>query len=216
MQPPPPPSHSSTVGALPLEESARRMGAYRWVESRLFEILGAWVATVPELDVKATLAVHAREHAWHAELWHEHLPRAGKMSPEGLTRPTNEDVANLFTAMAEPEGGGNDGTGRTIEKLVGAYRVLVPRMVVAYSAHLAACSAITDGPVIRALRLIVRDELEGWARGEAMIQSLLGTEAQVRRAADRQASLESMIAGAGLSDLAFTGSGLPRPGNGQP
>ncbi len=192
------------------------MGAYRWVESRLFETLGGWVAAVPEPEVKAMLAVHAREHAWHAELWHEQLPRAESMSPEGLTRPANEDLVTFVTALGKPEGPENDGPGRTIEKLVGAYRVLVPRMIVAYSAHLDAGSPITDGPVIRALRLILRDEVEAWSRGEALIQSLLGTEEQVRRAAEHQARLESMIAGGALSGLAFTGSGLAGPVNGEP
>src|SRR5262249_2295755 len=36
-------------GLFTVEESARRVGNYKWTEMRLFEVLGGWVATIPEL-----------------------------------------------------------------------------------------------------------------------------------------------------------------------
>ena len=42
-------------GAFGVEETARRVGHYKWTEMKLFEALGGWVATVPELDVKMRL-----------------------------------------------------------------------------------------------------------------------------------------------------------------
>ncbi len=45
-------------GIFSVEESARRVGNYKWAEMRLFEVLGGWVATVPELDVKLVLGRH--------------------------------------------------------------------------------------------------------------------------------------------------------------
>ncbi len=188
------------------------MGAYRWVESRLFEVLGAWALSVPELEVKPGLATHAAEHAWHAELWREQLPTAGGMTPESLTRSANEGIEAFFAALVEP-----DRPGHTIERLVGAYRVLLPRMIAAYSAHLAVASAVSDGPAIRVLRLVLRDEVEGWSRGEAVIQSLLGTEQQVRTAAGHQGRLEWMITAAGgVAGPDTAGSGFAGPENGQP
>jgi len=198
--------------ALPLQESARRVGGYCWAETRLFEALGAWVATVPELEVKALLATHARQHAWHAGLWFEQLPTAGKMTPERLNGPANEGLAALAAAVVEPEG-----TGQTIERLAGAYRVFLPRMITAYSDHLAAASAVADGPVIRALRLVVRDEVEAWAAGEGVLQSLLLTEEQVHSAALHQARLEWLIARAGgVSAVDTAGGGFVGQENGQP
>lgn len=198
--------------ALSLRESARRMGAYRWIESRLFEVLGGWAVSVPELEVKLALAAHAREHAWHAELWRDQLPTAGGMTPEGLTRPANDGIEAFLDALVEP-----GGPERTIERLVGAYRVLVPRLIAAYSGHLDVASAVSDGPVIRVLRLVLRDDLEGWSRGEALIQSLLGTEQQVRAAAQQQGRLEWKIAEAGgVAGLGTTGSGFAEPESGQP
>ena len=35
-------------GLFDVEETARRVGNYKWAEMKLFEALGGWVATVPE------------------------------------------------------------------------------------------------------------------------------------------------------------------------
>ena len=61
------------------------MGNYRWVEIKLFEALGGWVATVPELDVKMVLGRHCYHHAWHAELWTKRLPELREMNVERMT-----------------------------------------------------------------------------------------------------------------------------------
>jgi hypothetical protein len=179
-------------GAFGVEESAVRVGHYKWIEMRLFEALGGWVATVPELDVKLRLGTHCYHHAWHAELWHKRLPELREMNPDRLTLPPNEELVAFVDAMTEPEA-----PELTIEKLVGVYRVLIPRKVAAYTYHLNNTSPITDAPTIRSLRFALQDEMDDWRDGEMMIQSLLETPAEVRRAADHQAHLESLLLAAG-------------------
>ena len=76
---------ASCPGLFDVEESARRVGNYKWAEMKLFEALGGWVATVPELDVKMRLGTHCYKHAWHAELWHKRLPELREMNPDRLT-----------------------------------------------------------------------------------------------------------------------------------
>ncbi len=49
-------------GRLDLFGTARRAGAARWLDARLFEILGGWVAGVPEPEVKIALATQAGHH----------------------------------------------------------------------------------------------------------------------------------------------------------
>ena len=46
-------------GLFDVEETAKRVGHYKWVELKLFEALGGWVATVPELDIKLRLGLIA-------------------------------------------------------------------------------------------------------------------------------------------------------------
>ena len=149
-------------GAFDVEESARRVGNYKWVEMKLFEALGGWVATVPELDVKMRLGTHCYHHAWHAELWHKRLPELREMNPDRLTQPANDALVAFMDAMTEPEA-----PELAIDKLVGVYRVLIPRKVAAYTYHLNNTSQITDAPTIRSLGFILQDENRRLARRRA-------------------------------------------------
>jgi hypothetical protein len=179
-------------GAFTVEETARRVGNYKWIEMRLFEALGGWVATVPELDIKMRLGTHCYHHAWHAELWHKRLPELREMNPDRLTVPASDDVVALMEAVSGPEA-----PEETIEKLVGVYRVLIPRKIAAYTYHLNNTSTITDAPTIRSLKFALADEFEDWRDGEMMLQSLIDTEEEVLRATAHQARVESLAVKAG-------------------
>src|SRR4029078_5144442 len=90
-------------GAFSVEESARRVGNYAWVEMKLFEALGGWVATVPELDVKMRFGTHCYDHAGHANLWVKRLPELREMNPDRMTKPPNDELVAFVDAMTEPE-----------------------------------------------------------------------------------------------------------------
>ena len=179
-------------GSFGVAETARRVGNYKWTEMKLFEALGGWVATVPELDIKLRLGTHCYHHAWHAELWHKRLPELREMKPERLTVPANDKMVEFIAAMTEPED-----PGLTIEKLVGVYRVLIPRFVAAYTYHMNNTSEITDAPTIRSLKFALQDEFDDWRDGELMLQSLITTPEHVARAAAHQAKLEAIMVEAG-------------------
>jgi hypothetical protein len=186
-------------GLFSVEESARRVGHYKWVEMRLFEALGGWVATVPELDIKMRLGTHCYHHAWHSELWHKRLPELREMNPDRLAVPPNDEFVAFIDAVTEPEA-----PEMTIEKLVGVYRVLIPHKIAAYTYHLNATSPITDAPTIRSLKFALQDELEDWRDGEMMLQSLLRTPDDAKRAAACQGALESLV---------VTSGGIAGPGS---
>jgi hypothetical protein len=196
-------------GLFTVEESALRVGHYAWIEMRLFEALGGWVATVPELDVKTTLGRHCYHHAWHAELWHKRLPELREMRPERLIRAPNAALEAFVAALTEPEA-----PDVTIEKLVGVYRVLLPRKIAAYTYHLAATSRITDAPTIRSLGFILDDETTDWREGEMLLQALIQTGDEVARAARRQSELEGLMVQAG--GIAGPGSLGESPASGSP
>jgi len=179
-------------GLFSVEESARRVGNYKWAEMRLFEALGGWVATVPEMDVKIRLGTHCYKHAWHAELWHKRLPELREMNPDRLTQPANDAMVKFMDAVTEPEA-----PDQTIEKLAGVYRVLIPRKIAAYTYHLNATSTITDAPTIRSLKFILTDEYDDWRDGEMMLQSLIRTPEEADRAAARVRELERLVVEAG-------------------
>jgi hypothetical protein len=194
---------------LTLQDSARRAGHYTWAERRLFEVLGSWIGGVAEPAVKVHLSAHSRHHAWHADLWHDRLPALHDLDPERLVVAANDELVAFMAAMAEP-----DAPDPTVERLVGVYRVLIPHLVVAYTRHLGAASAVTDGPTIRVLKLVLNDEMEAWRDGELLIQSLVDSPAAVDRATGHAARLHKMLLAAG--GVAGPGGPGPRSGDGGP
>ena len=179
-------------GLFDVDETARRVGHYKWIETKLFEAMGGWVATVPELDVKLRLGTHCYHHAWHADLFHKRLPELREMKPERLAIPPNDALVSFVEAMTEPEA-----PELTIEKLVGVYRVLIPHKIAAYTYHRNGTSEITDMPTIRILDFILQDEFNDWREGEMLIQSMIETDEEIDRAVAHQARLEKLMLAAG-------------------
>jgi hypothetical protein len=168
-----------------LVDAARVIGGYAWIEERLFEILGAWVPSVPEPEVKLRLAADSHHHAWHASLWRARLPELREFEPEQFVAPPGRSVEAFVIGLQS--------SPTTVEKLAGAYRVLLPRLVAAYQRHLARASAVTDGPTIRALGLVLADDLADWRDGELLIQRFLVSRDDVERASAHQGRLETLF-----------------------
>ena len=177
-----------------LQEAAARATRNRWVESRLFELLGAWVSSVPEVEVKSRLATHSLHHGWHAELWRDLVPvgAAAPAAPALPVRPGEDGLVRLLDAL-----GGDQCPPSTLEKLVAVYRVVAPRLVVAYRGQLESARPLADGPTMRWLKHILVDEVEAWQEGERLLQSLVQGPADAERAARQQGRLEALIAGGG-------------------
>jgi hypothetical protein len=197
------------VSALPLDQSAALLGGYRWIEHRLFELTGAAAPGARPPAVQLHLDEVSTQHAWHAELWAQRLPVLDGTDPESLTQPIGAAGPLLSALSAHVSGGAPDATNGTgaarlgsVRLLAGLYRVILPRLIVTYEAHLARAAPVADGPTIRALRLVLRDELESWRAGEALLQVNLTLPQDVSEATGIQAALESVIvaegAGGGL------------------
>lgn len=173
---------------LRLGEAARLAGAYRWTEHRLFELTGSWAGEEAEPAVQVHLDEVSAQHSWHAELWAQRLPVLDDVDPDELTRPAGRALEPVLAVLSTTKG--------LVPRLAGLYRVVVPRLLVTYDRHLAQAVPATDGPTIRALRLLLRDELEGWQSGERLLQSVLSSPEQVAAAAQAQERLEGALAAA--------------------
>jgi hypothetical protein len=201
--------------ALPLEATGPLLGAYRWVERRLFQVVGGWVTSETVPAARVLYDVQSRQHAWHAELWEDRLPVLDNVDPDALTAPPSSAVDRLLTTLAGgPLGGiGNRDpqsvivhTGGTLLRLVGLGRVVLPRLVVSYSIHLRRCAAIADASVARALRLVLRDEVEEWREVEALLQSLVHRASDLAVMSGHHQALESMVLSGGPGLLPWPGS----------
>lgn len=173
---------------LDLQAAARRAGAARWLDARLFEILGGWVASVPEPEAKMAFATQAAHHGWHATLWDERLPTLHGVEPASWIAPA-PGAEPAVAALAQTTG--------TIERLAVVHRVVLPRLVAAHVSHLDTASPVSDGPTIRTLRLVLQDEREDREAGERLLQQLLASRADVERAAAAQVAVEALLAEAG-------------------
>lgn len=168
--------------------AARIIGGYVWLEERLFEVVGGWVPSVAEAVVKLRLEADSHHHAWHAALWRERLPVLQEFDPDAFVAAATPTLEQTLAAVAQ--------SVTTVERLVAVYRVLVPRLAVGYQRHLERASAITDGPTMRVLDLVLADERRDWQHGEALVQSVLTTSDDITQAAAWQRRLESLLVGA--------------------
>jgi hypothetical protein len=193
---------------LRLGETAALVGEYRWIEHGLYRLLGEWVPDTAVAAVQVHLDAQSMRHAWHAELWADRLPVLTGVDPDGLTVPSGPTSA-LFTTLSgeAPPVAGSGATWQpaadeperpaALPRLAGLYRVVLPRLVVSYQRHLRAVSAVTDGPVARALRLVLNDEIEDWQAGERLVQRLVTRPHDVAAVYEFQQKLESVVVGAG-------------------
>lgn len=185
------PPVAAGMAAMPLEQAARILGSYQWVERRLFEVLGAWVASEPDPAARLLFDAASQQHAWHARLFADRVPTIGDLDPASLAIPPSAEVDGLLGGLGGAPPGG------TLLRLVALGRVVLPRLVAGYGRHLRRAAPVADGPVVRALRMVVRDDLESWQVTEALIQALLRRPNDVAVVTDHQQELEALLAGIG-------------------
>ncbi|HEY5025361.1 MAG TPA: hypothetical protein VII76_10330 [Acidimicrobiales bacterium] len=199
--------------ALSLHAQARLVGSYQWIERRLFEVLGSWVASERVPEAQMVFDVYSQQHAWHAELFAQRLPALDSVDPDALVQAPSAEVDRMLGVLAGvvpdearsiadgslmARGGGTAGpAGGTLPRLVGIGRVVLPRLVTGYTLHLRRVSPVADAPMTRCLRLVLRDETEQWQALEALTQALLRRPHDVAVVTGHQQRLEEIIAGSG-------------------
>lgn len=176
---------------LSAEESARRVRTFAAAEERAAQVLEAFAGSIDSEHGSATLARHARHHAFHAELLRERVADASGSKGDAAK---DADVAAFLDAIAEPKG-----ADQAIELLTGVYRVLLPRAISAYTYFVRALGADATDADQRWYDMILKDSFDAVRDGELLLQSLLGEggEAAVQRSADAKARLETLILKAG-------------------
>jgi hypothetical protein len=201
--------------ALPLEATGPLVGAYCWVERRLFEVVGGWVPSETVPQARVLYDVLSRQHGWHAELWEDRLPVLDSVDPDALTRPPSSAVDRLLITMSGGPAGAGPGQhsgssmaqgGGTLLRLVGLGRVVLPRLIVGYLGHLQRCAPVADATLARALRLVIRDEVDSWQEVEALLQSLVHRASDLAVMSGHQQALESLVVGSGPGLVPWPGS----------
>ena len=174
---------------LTLERAGQRLGAYRWLEWRLFEVTGRWALDDGCAPAQLFFDRLSAEQAWHAELWAERLPVLAGVDPDELTRPPSPSAGELLVRLEAltPDAAGTAG------RLVALARVVLPRLVVTYRIHLERSGVAAEGPVRRALRLVLADERSAWEDAELLLQRVLAAPGALGRAGETLRQLDELL-----------------------
>jgi hypothetical protein len=185
----PPPGTAGARAGLGIGESARALGAYAWVEGRLYQVLGALAGDEASPGLAVVLDAHSQQHAWHATLFAERVPLVGGRDPESWVVPPAPAVAEVLDRLA--------GLPAGAPRAAALARVVLPRLVTGYRHLLARAGPVSDAPVIRALTLVVRDEVEALLQAEALLEQLVDGAGPLGGALEEAARLEALVAASG-------------------
>ena len=152
-----------------IDELAGLVGAYCWVENRIFELSGAWASDQEgglEPALRVWCAGVSRRHGVLAARWAERLPvRAGV------------DRAALVAAPAGPLAGALGAMAATPDARVGAgtlVQTALPRLRALYTLHRRTVSPVSEGSVQEVLTAAVQDLSDEISSGRALLQGVPG------------------------------------------
>jgi len=178
------------AGHLEVDDSARTVRHYRYAVERMTRILGGWIALTPELSAKLLMGRHVWDNAQHADAWGKRLPELRAAAQ--VSEPASPRLMAFMDALEEAEA-----PGQTIERVVGAYRVLKPHLLATYEAHLARANAVYEPPTCRVLARCIDDERRHIGAGETILRHLLRSPALEERARACEARLWGLLQEAG-------------------
>lgn len=122
----------------------QRVRWYQLIEIQLFNTLGEWSHSHFPVGLPShfyvTFGIHARYHAWNAELLRGLIPTAGQAFAGG----SEVYSAELFDQESP--------VGDMYELL---YDSIIPSLASTYQLHLNSASPVSDGPIIRVMSLML-------------------------------------------------------------
>jgi hypothetical protein len=135
-------------GKFSVEENARRLTRFFYLERRLMQALGAWTLSIPEFEVKLETGRHIFYHADAARALRERLhEQEVRLADIDGFRDGEIDlfIEEILSA------------GSAAELLVGIHQVAGRALATAYRHHIDDTDAITDAPTIRQFRRMLMD-----------------------------------------------------------
>lgn len=160
---------------LSVDDAARRLRRYHWVEKRLARVIVARLPATPEWEVKGGFALHQWLDFEHAA---NLAARIAELDPDADLASPPDDPLEAFLLEVEQ-------AQDTMELLAGVYRIARADLVLAYRLHIDAVNPLVDYPTRRALRLNLQEEEEalGWGARSlgALIGSSIENEARIRK-----------------------------------
>jgi hypothetical protein len=148
----------SLGGKFGVEENARRLLRFYYLERRLAQALGAWTLSIPELEVCIETGRHIFWHMDAAKTFRDRVYEQ-ETRREDIEAYRNDDIDRFVEELLH--------AADTAELLVGVHQVAGRALETAYRHHIDDTDAITDAPTIRAMRRVLMDyePMLAWADG---------------------------------------------------
>lgn len=151
------------AGHYSVKDTTRLLARYHYIEAQMMRVLAGSMARLPEWEVKCMVGRHLWQDARHADNLLDRMqdlrwPRKAPLHP-------GEPTLKLMALL--------DQYPHSAALLVAVYRVIKPRLVGAYTAHLGHIRDVCDEPTQFVLRHLIADEQTHIAEGEALLGSLL-------------------------------------------
>jgi hypothetical protein len=152
-----------------IDELAGLVGAYCWVENRIFQLCGAW-ATAPgpageqglDPPLRVWCAAVSRRHGERAVRWAQRLPLRAGVSRSALVGPPPGPLAGALEALATAPDA-RVGVAVLVE-------TVLPRLQDVYAAHLRSAGPVSEGPVVEVLTGAHRDLSGEIRRGGLLLE----------------------------------------------
>lgn len=132
----------------PQAVSMARVGNLRWAELQAFAVVGSWVMTTPEHDVRVAMDAVSRHAAWRAQMLADRLPAVGALAVDVVTVPRHAGLVAVVEEMAIVQS--------TADRLA-VLDVVIAGLVEATSTLIDTLSPVADAPLLRALPMVVAD-----------------------------------------------------------
>ena len=189
-------------GRFSVEENARRLLRFFYLERRLAQGLGSWTLAIPDFEVKIETGRHIFWHADAARRLRERLhEQEWRLADVDAFRDAELDalIEELLSAQDTPE------------LLIGAHLVLGRALETAYRHYIDLTCPVADAPTIRLLRQILLDYEPMLAWAEAALAAYAAGGIEETRLESWRWHLERLLSSAGGADGAGERAARPTP-----
>jgi uncharacterized ferritin-like protein (DUF455 family) len=148
-----------------VKEGAGRLAKYRYLEIQIVELMGGWVESIPEAEIKISFGRQMYQDIVHADIIGRRLPELKARQERYHAIAPSDEFVKLLEQIWH--------TSDTLRRLVALYRILKPGLVDALTDHLSLIALPEDEPTERILKSIIEAERDDIAWAERIIDALL-------------------------------------------
>jgi uncharacterized ferritin-like protein (DUF455 family) len=153
------------AGTFTVQQNLELLGRYRYTEIQCMELMGSWVSTMADPEVKIGFGRHMFQDSVHADLLGKRIPELKGRSRHFHSIPPSDEFVRLLEELWKESD--------ELLRMVGLYRVLKSELVSVYRRHIDRLELPADEPTGYILRLIADEEQDHIEWAEKVIERLL-------------------------------------------